>query len=157
VVTPASIASSAEEIACVDVLRAVGRREAVQDKREVPVECDIRCDAAHHGLPSMTVGVDKAGDDDGAGGVDDLAVGRVDGRGDFRDILVLDEHIPTRYIPYIRVHRDDVATAEQRSCRHLCPNLSLVRLLVRSSRAWLVRAASGSSDLFDVGRRARQA
>ena len=63
----------------------------------------------------MPVRVDKAWDDDRTRGVDDLAIGGVDGWGDFGDILILDKHIPTRYVPYFRVHRDDVATAEQRS------------------------------------------
>jgi len=47
-----------------------------------------------------------------------------------------------------------VATAEQRSCRHLCSNLSFVGLLVRFRRDWLVRAASGSSGLLDTAHRA---
>jgi hypothetical protein len=110
----------AEEVAGVHVLRAVGRRQGVEDQREVPVERNVRRYAADHGLPGVPMRVDKARNDDRARGVDDFGVGRVDGRSNRRDILALDEHIAARDVPYVWIHRDDVATAEQGSCKHLC-------------------------------------
>ena len=64
----------AEKVAGVHVLRAEGRRQGVEDQREVPVERDVRRDAADHGLPGVPVRVDEARDDDRTRGVDDLAV-----------------------------------------------------------------------------------
>jgi hypothetical protein len=63
-----------QEVAGVHILRAEGRRQGVEDQREVPVERNVRRDAAEYRLPGVPVRVHEARDNDGGCGVDDLAV-----------------------------------------------------------------------------------
>ena len=72
----------AGQVAGVDVLGPVQRREGVQDLDEVVVQRRVRRAVADRRLPRVPVGVDEAGDHDLPGAVDDLRVGvdvRLDG------------------------------------------------------------------------------
>ena len=73
----------AGQVAGVDVLGPVERRERVEHLDEVVVQRGVRRAVADRGLPRVPVGVDEAGDDDLARAVDDLRVG-VDARLDAR-------------------------------------------------------------------------
>ncbi len=65
----------AGQVAGVDVLGPVERREGVEHLDEVVVEGGVRRAVADRRLPRVPVGVDEARDDDLAGAVDDLGVG----------------------------------------------------------------------------------
>ena len=66
----------AGQVAGVDVLGPVQRREAVEHLDEVVVERGVRRAAADRRLPRVPVRVDEAGDHDASRAVDHLGVGR---------------------------------------------------------------------------------
>jgi len=102
----------AGQVGRVHVLRAVYGRERVEDLDEVVIEGGIGGDVADRRLPGVPVGVDEAGDDDGAGRVDDLRVG-VERRSDRHDRVTVDEHIRLRKLGLGRVSGEDVSTTDE--------------------------------------------
>jgi hypothetical protein len=64
------------------------------------------------------VGVDEAGDDDEAAGVDHLGVG-VDLGGDLGDRVPLDEDVARRQVAEVTVHGQDGAATQQEPVGHV--------------------------------------
>jgi hypothetical protein len=66
------------------------------------------------------VGVDQAGDDQAAGRVDDLGVGRRGAQvgADGGDHAVGGEDVPDRQVAQVRVDGDDVAPLDEEFLRH---------------------------------------
>ena len=104
----------------VDVVRRVPQGDAGQHRGPVPGAGDLRRVAADGALPHVPVGVHQARDDQAAGRVDDLGVGR---RGpqvgaDGGDHAVGGEDVADRQVAQVRVHGDDVAPLDQEFLRH---------------------------------------
>ena len=108
----------AEVVPGVDVFGAVGGSELVEHDREVAAEAHIRGDAADDGLPGVTVGVDEPRDDDAIGGVDHLRVADVERRRDGGNAVVLDQEVTAEDVPERGIHRQHMATSQQRPPAH---------------------------------------
>jgi hypothetical protein len=108
------------QVAGVDVVRLVERREGVQDLDEVVVQRRVGRAAADGGLPRVPVAVDEAGDQDLPGAVDDVGIG-VDGGFDRRDLAVLDQHVAGVEVADLRVHREDGPSSQQGLAHGACP------------------------------------
>ena len=105
------------DVARMNVLGSVDRREGVQDLDEVVIERGVGRAAPDRGLPGMPVGVDKARDHDAVARVDHLGVG-ADIRLDGDDLVVLDEHVAGE-LPDLGVHAYDGRSADERLGCHL--------------------------------------
>jgi hypothetical protein len=102
----------AGQVGRVDVLGPVERGERVEHLDEVVVERRVGGAAADRRLPGVPVGVDEAGHDEEALGLDDLGVG-ADVRLDRDDLAVLDEDIGVGKVAQLRVNRQDVASVDE--------------------------------------------
>src|SRR5690606_16208925 len=108
----------AGQVRGVDVLGAIQRRERIEDLDEVVVEGGVGRRAPDRRLPRVAVGVDEAGDDDVAGDVDDLGVGRFQVGADGGDLRAFDEDVAPSQVAQLRVHRDHVTTLQQHAGSH---------------------------------------
>ena len=126
------LGEAAEQLADVDVLRPIDRREAEQDRgvvgvrafrRRIVVEDQHAVGevAAQRRLELVMVGVDEPGHDDAAAGVDHTGITCAQVRADGEDLLALDQHVRRDEVADRRVHRhhgaafDDVAGACRRN------------------------------------------
>jgi hypothetical protein len=68
----------------------------------------------------MSVGVDQAGDDQTAGRVDDLGVGRrgPQSQADSGDHTIGDKNVAAGQVAQVRVHGDNVAPLDEKFVRH---------------------------------------
>jgi hypothetical protein len=116
------LAQRAEELVDVDVLRPVDRGEPAEDVLEI-VDRPVRLavveqqpvgeEAAQRRLELVVVRVDEPGHHDASARVDDLRAGSAQVAAHRRDPLALDEHVGFGEVPDLRVHRHDVAAANQ--------------------------------------------
>ena len=106
------------QVAGVDVLGAVQRREAVEHLHEVVVERGVGGAVADRRLPRVPVRVDEAGDHDVTRDVDHLGVGG-EVLPHLNDRVALDQDVAARDVPELRVHREHVPPSQQDPIRHV--------------------------------------
>lgn len=98
----------------VHVLGSVDRGVAGQGGHDVAAEVvDVRHDPAQLGFPGVPVGVDEAGAEDRAGGIDDHGVARAEVGADGGDGVALDEEVAAVDDAEAGVHGDDGRAGEE--------------------------------------------
>jgi hypothetical protein len=120
----------AEQRGGVHIGRSHVPAEAAPDAAAVLLRGEVRAEAAQRRLPRVPVGVDQPRHDDAAGGVHPLGVTGVEVVADRDDGVALDENVAAGELADRRIHRDDVAAADEHPrIRHGC----------RFSRRWSAR------------------
>jgi hypothetical protein len=102
------------EIADVDVVRAVVARKPLVGRGHVGPNCPIRNDAPQLPFPGMTMGVHESRDDDGVGGVNHLCLSWwPDFRRHAHDLLSFDQDIAFDEVADRGIEADDRAALQQ--------------------------------------------
>src|SRR5882672_2357015 len=96
-------------------------------------------------MPRVPMGVDQAGSDDMAGGVDYFSVDVGYGGCDSDDTSVLDEDVSLREISDLGIHRNNMAAANKNSLHSGCSLINTCRsasqVSGKSAKAWMALAS----------------
>jgi hypothetical protein len=105
----------AQQIGGVNIFRPVGGRNSGPDSLKVLSQGPVGCDAAQDSLPGVTMGINKAGQNDHFGGIDDLGIFHGQIGSHSGDNVILDENVRCIKITQFFIHSDDNAVANKRS------------------------------------------
>jgi hypothetical protein len=101
------------QVADVDVVGAIVRRDAAAHVGEVLRQRPVGPDGPQGGLPGVQVRIDQAGNDDPALQVDDVSACRLEVGARLCDDVVLDQHVDTFAVGAVGRHGDHLRAAQQ--------------------------------------------